>query len=801
MKLIKCGQKAATRLRFFDDGHGPTHVGAPPGGFSRHFVMHLLHLSLTCVLCATATCAQAQGKLEARVALDSPNRLKPGEWGVLGVSVSNHSDDAATVDVVVNFESDKSREFTRSVWVPARSQRRGWLPVQAPALRPRGAWRIRSRFIRVENDAEVVQRLETSDALFEELLMSPNPARFPTLVYIDDRAPDVDTVYEAIQKTRESVSLSPILLDSKNARPASPHWLDSISVLVIAEDIHDAAATSSIRRWLRSGGRVWIMLDRVSTDTVAAIVGDDAATGVVGRETVSELELVRLPPFPASAPTVEFEDPVDFCCVADPPGTVMCTANGWPAATSFGVNNGQIIFTMAEAVAWPPEARRWLGGLVFEAERRELPWPEETISAALLEQVGQQVPPRSLVVLVLGSLVLALAAGGGWLWRQGTLDRLVWLVPCLAIAAALGLVLLGSSTRDQVPSTLATIQVAQAAQGTGRVNIRSTSLYYSTAGSDAPLSGQATIAQGVMPPPRTRNSGHGNWKWEGRFPPPGSRLYQVNDEARAHVRAIARFTDRGLEGELEGLASTEMTDVVIANHGMPSLAVRWRGDHFIASAADTLGANQHIPSEIVNDASRRRQQILGELWSGNEVGWRTDSPMMACWTAPWPDTVNWPATDRVLGDALTVIPIELRPTPPGSQVHVPGPLLRLQTRSSLFDALKSRWVGQFNGPSKFDVAFELPNCLKNLTVDSARLVFKISAPSRLVTIRDRRGQVLNELDGPAGVTITDISDQKSLVTADQRIQLFFEVSDVEGRGADSKWSIDYMLLHVEGRAN
>ncbi|MCA9174474.1 MAG: hypothetical protein KDB14_08310 [Planctomycetales bacterium] len=741
--------------------------------------------------------------IRASLSIDAPSNLPPGRWGVVAIHVENDEPEPATMEIVVAFAEAPRREFSRQVWVPGQSRRTCWLPVQAPDTSNGGvAWELRSRYIRINDQGEeIVQRIRSSDTLYETTLLSKSRSRFPCLLILDETKPGTKEVFEGVQRVRVDGGMDPSLPTANGIRPSNPDWLDSLSSLVIGDDIEDSGALESIRRWVRGGGRLWILADRVSEQTIEAIVGDEAALTVVSRETLPQLSFHRDFPTPETTPVADHPNPPAICVVADPPGDVVCEANGYPAACRLQIGDGVVGISMVAVDAWTPRSRAWLSDAIFGGANPVEPLSSEMIKETLYQQVGQRVPARWLVVGVLGLMTLSMVVMGVLFHRQGRLERMLWLVPAVSGIAALVLVLVGQTLRGAAPATLATFQLAQATSGSGAVDLKSYSLLYSPTPINEPIGGVSASLKGSEPPPRIRSTGAGQWSWIGVNQPTGARLYEVHDEASTPLRVEARLTERGVEGKLVGLGASEVKDAVIGALGMPSIAVEWKDEHhFVAGREQTLGLGQHVPSSLMGDEGRRHQQLLSSLW-GPKSQRPAGGPELVFWNQLWPESVVWPSTERQRGEALTTLPLRFAPLAPGDKVSIPGSLLRIQTRSSLFSVSQQRWVGSFNGPSRFSLKFMLPSIVLPFKVTGAELVWKLNVPGRAVEVHARGDlEPLQRLENPVGVHRVRIDNQKSLQVDEDGIQLDVEVFASEGRTENARWSLDYALLHVEGVA-
>ena len=120
--------------------------------------------------------------------------------------------------------------------------------------------------------------------------------------------------------------------------PPVAEGLGAIDQLVLCGDrpAEDAAGREAIRDWLRGGGRLWIMLDRVEPETVRLLLGEALCYQVVDRVGLTRIEMqhvVGRSTSPVDSPQ-DLDDPVEFLRIFESGGETVYAVNGWPAADS-----------------------------------------------------------------------------------------------------------------------------------------------------------------------------------------------------------------------------------------------------------------------------------------------------------------------------------------------------------------------------------------------------------------------------------------------------------------------------------
>ena len=75
--------------------------------------------------------------------------------------------------------------------------------------------------------------------------------------------------------------------------PLAAGCLDAIDVLLLSSDrlAGDPGGIAIVRDWVLSGGNLWMMLDEVNQDTVAAVLGDAVAITYIDRVGMTRITL------------------------------------------------------------------------------------------------------------------------------------------------------------------------------------------------------------------------------------------------------------------------------------------------------------------------------------------------------------------------------------------------------------------------------------------------------------------------------------------------------------------------------
>jgi hypothetical protein len=137
---------------------------------------------------------------------------------------------------------------------------------------------------------------------------------------------------------------------------------------------------------------------------------------------------------------------------------------------------------------------------------------------------------------------------------------------------------------------------------------------------------------------------------------------------------------------------------------------------------------------------------------------------------------------------------------PGTRVTVPGPLVPYRR---IRDGLSSPPTLESEQPADMHLRFQVPAAVLPLKVERARLVARVNAPGRRVTLAGRAGEqvaALHAEDSPLEPVSADITEER-LLRLDEGGGLNVNLSLGEAPGGiagSQKWTIEYIELEVVG---
>ncbi|MFO0904102.1 MAG: hypothetical protein U0939_13955 [Pirellulales bacterium] len=826
-----------------------------------------LFLLFAWMLCAF-TCAVEIAAQDPQAASATPiksaastafvRRHRPDGWSVMGVAATNTGTEEGEAFLTVFVAEDPGRQYARRMWVPPESRRFTFLPIYVPEVASKKTEQLtlKSAMLETVGGREVLQRRHGELLTYDSpISIDHDPVK--TAAYFRRSTFDENKVMvtydkdvaETLSQARTAAGLTTNVTEIETE--FLPPWVDVLrtydSLVLTADRIqYDSGGQEALRGWLRSGGRLWITLDRVSPSTVALLLGNAVDLQVVDRVELDQYKLVTLDT-PDRVPVeelCEYEEPVEMVRVATSASDIPFRVNGWPAAIRVPYGDGVVILTTLGARGWrtefnsqPTKALKTLALSLFEIrEGRASP---RVFQPALEQQIGYRIPARSLAVTILSGYCLALFGVGIVLARSGRLDRLAWVVPIVTGATALIFIGLGMSSSQSVPPTLAYMQLAQYLPQSNEVRVDGLAAVYDQQSRDVDWAAQD---RGWLAPDRADDSTVRRLVWtdadgtatQNASVKAGSISLASVSGAKAlpqHVGVFGRFGPRGLEGRFERGELQNISDPVLVSASAPSLALTLESDgRFSASPDQTLAADQYTSDSLLNDAQRRRQDVLRKLLDATDTVLFPERPSLLFWSDPVAMRQAWPDGFAANGSSLGVVPLELRRTPAGESFRVPPTFLSISTLagrqgvSTAFNPNNGQWMRGLTRPTEIVLRFQLPDQVLPAQLSQGTLTLRGNLPSRSLQVLDFGGgepTVIRELRNFNGVEAIELTADQLRLDADGGVRIGIGVGETDGQRAkreqeerdfaagmpsasgaqtldNSTWQIEYVRLTVGG---
>jgi hypothetical protein len=774
-------------------------------------------------------------------------------WGMYSFEVTNLSDKDRLARVLVFFPDRPDEQYGRDVWVPAHSSRSSWMligPASPPhpenvcelqillydrtegkdeLLLPTADERIRSRSV-------LYRRRDPSTVILldEEDLQEENFGQLPQPESLDE---------ESIRLTRGfrlSGSLSEYVLRvNPGLLPPVAEAFDCIDHFVLASNRidRDPNGMQALRHWLERGGKVWVMLDRMKPGKLASLLGDALDFQVVDRVSLTSFRIQQHPGRKRGSidlPLQRHERPVEFVRVLLPAHEqAPYTINGWPVWFTRQIGRGKVVLSTLGPRGWFRERTKRdprspymhfvsfpvplapLEDLGWELHHQQNtpPFPVEAFQPMLTGEIGYSVVSRGTVVLVFGGFLLAVLALGIGLRQSRRPELLGWLAPAMALATLSIFVVIGETSRRAAPPTVAVAQVVDAISEKEEASLHGLMAVY------RPDSGAAELSithggffdlnvEGLEG--QTRRlvlTDLDAWHWENLALPAGVRMatfHSVLSTAKP-IAAIAHFGPAGIEGRLEAGPFEELSDAILTTPSGRNLAVQLHPDGtFRAGSPDILPRGQFLTGTVLNDRQQQRQQLFREFLEPPGAEYLQGRTVLVAWARPIDAHFRVASEARSAGSALLVVPVRFEHPARGERVTIPGPFLSYQR------ILKGRPTRPFltmNRGIDMHLRYQLPFEVLPFRVERARLLGKIDAPSRRITISGQSGGTFVEIyrvDSPLDPIRLDIDERFLRLDEEGGLHVNFNVSDAARENLESgdrlqeKWAIDYLELEVSG---
>lgn len=764
----------------------------------------------------------------------------PEKWGTLRINLMNARQTPRELLCSTYFDQDASLQYGRHVWMPAQSVLRIEHPVLVPKCdRTKGRnLEVHSLIFDASAPTETLVRSDGGVLRHDAAVLVTHESRNTAIISKATLKPVTEGVDSQIAEIHRLFAADPqaeitdlvaacrvglkinnrITLLGEAFLPSNDSDLDALDQIVVADDrvVDDFAATAALRQWVNSGGRLWIMLDRVSPVVLEILLGDDFTGYVVDRVSLTSVRIDDAPtlsdPEGKLGETTHHDDPVDLVRLVAPDANVTHQINGWPAAISMTRGEGKVLITTLGARGWmkkQPEGTARPTDPLMVADYRPLDSmaniaddffrlrnPEllrtDAIAPQVQEYIGYSILSWWLIVGTLLAFSVCIVAIGIWLMRRGQLEHLVWFGSGLALAVSLFLIQAGRINRQGIPATISSVQLVQTIPGTDQLSANGLLSTYQPEGSDSPIE---TTRGGRMLPDMTGleqtsrrmvTTDLGVNHWDNLPQPPGVRsaVFEHSESDANRMTASLTFDAQGVTGQYRGSLSPGSDAMIATREGRLGVTLNSDGT-FSGRSSDVFENGQYLSASLLNDEQDRRRRTLKELLDNPKRPDYPVLPQLMFWTGPKDNGFYFGDGLKPQGSSLVAVPLVIERPANGTEITIPSPLLSYDNRrgpdgvqaSAMWNPGKHQWQER-STPGLAWLSFQTPRALMPIVARRAQIEMKVTGPiGRVEILGLKAGNVVNlkSIVNPVGSLTIEIPDADAL-TIDQQGRLSLGLS-------------------------
>ena len=661
-------------------------------------------------------------------------------WNAAIAGFTNSTYQAVKADLFVRLDRMSNVEFVEPIWLPARSDETISLPVFCPF--PRAGKKVLdyTAWLATGASGHIIARNTGS--------MFTPAARYATMAVTDGN--DQTTADLAVQMRKQEGLTSVIAYTDASHMPYVPSEYDGVYALFAARR-HMALSgpqRNALRRWLVSGGRLWIQSQRVSDHFGRALLGPAWTIVKVGQTHTATLHFSGRG---MQNSVLHLKKAIHMVYLLAPGYTTLAKVNGWPAVMVRRVGLGRVYICavngrgmlnktkMGGAVLWPIVRNFYSSGGIHI--------PGAILKHNASSQIGYRISGRMIIGVVLVGLTVLLLLAAFVLGRKDKLERLAPAAIALAVVAGVILIINGKLNRGRVKLTLSSYQIACAAPDQHLLAISGFASIFSPKAQAAEL----TTSSGLQLNPKTsfakqssaRVASQNNQKfqWHNIQLPSGAAIdipFTSTHANRLIQPVVGRFGPAGLEISGQETLLANLRDMAIAApRGALALARAGSGTR-LAGPAQILPAGQFIQSSFLTRSQQNHNTIEARLYKTGGPA----EPALLGWPNAAMPLLHLTHNPVRMNQTLLVMPLEMRATAAGTHVELPWPYLpyRLVPGSGqhapapVYNTRKHRWLKNLSSPANIFLRFQLPRQVLPLKLTSAVLTIKLSAPGRPVSV-------------------------------------------------------------------
>ena len=424
---------------------------------------------------------------------------------------------------------------------------------------------------------------------------------------------------------------------------------------------------------------------------------------------------------------------------------------------------------------------------------------------------------------------MLLLGAGLWLLNRNAGEKLLWLLPLLAVIVSIPAVAQGLKGRNVAPETVIQTQLVHAVPG--HTTLASDG-FVTTYNPTPELMSLVADDGAVLEPGADAASldyrrllwtdGNQN-SWVNLRQPVGVKTFKASNVRRfpTPIDALATFDQNGLTGQLASADLTDIRDAILVGQTPEQMSVQLTDDgRFRSAEADILAGGQYFRSALLSDEQRQHAEVYAAVLSGkNQSDAFPEKPSLLFWADASRSAIRIGGDEaRQLQSLLVVVPLRLEAPAEGTSITIPPAFLPfrvlpndLGSYSTIYKVSDRSWDLQGReSAGSIRLEFNLPTVCLPFETEQARVHLKIRAGSRIVRVLCGRPDDLkqiHEMTSPVGAFDFDIP-VAALQQTPREGSLFLqlEVSDLTNQTdaeqdygeQDDSWVIESLRLSLKG---
>ena len=739
------------------------------------FMLRLL--SCVCLLgVSNVLCAQQSPRISARMSAGGTGRYMAERWGMVKAIVHNPTNTPQDALFVVTPPDSGGVQFARSIRMPANCATETSWPI---FVNEGLSGNVDFEYLTFPGgtDTNIIKRREHQEVLstYSALVRPRGPGLTAWLAAADVSDEENRKVQRLMRAMRFAVYRD-VGIVSMVPREITSHaeTLDAIDQVVVSNDRlgEHPECCESIRLWLQRGGRLLICLDQTGPEALEYLLGDAFPFAVVGETSANSVKLelnptYRTDSYPIREVLREFDEPVRYIRIIADHAEPIWTVDGWPVALQIPYGLGQVVVTTispdvfyqqkenradSDSEFEPIPSMRRIQDTLFVITPPHI-LNQEAVSVQAAGRIGYAIPSRTFAMLLTLGFPLLLLCGGLILLQSHKGERLLWLVPLLAVFVSIPAVSKGMATKDVAPATAIQTHILNAVPGQTQLVSDGLATVYSP--DPATMLVHGDDGSILEPPVDASNRDYRRLVWTGKRQNEWFQLNQPKGVSSLQVRslrtlsrpldAVATFTSDGLQGQLQMAELSNARNAVFASSTPDIMAVRIDPEgSFTISPAAILAPGEFFEDTLVSDEQRQHAAIYASMFDSSQ---RADAfprqPSLMYWVDAGESALQIGDDGTSREEQLLVIqPLRLEPPALNQTIRIPSAFVPFRvvvddggSFSSVYNSSKRIWdASGREGAGSVRLQFELPETCLPFETQATTATLRIRAGSRNVKV-------------------------------------------------------------------